>query len=46
MSGTEVMTQKKHFTPKSEKCKKCIESPTGVNSISYNSPLEHASELF
>ena len=29
-----------------ENCRKCIESPTGVNSICDNSMLEHASELF
>jgi len=46
MRGTKVMAQKLHSTPKSENCRKCIESPTGVNSICYNSPLEHASELF
>ena len=29
-----------------ENCRKCIESPTDVNSICDNSMLEHASELF
>jgi len=46
MSGTKVMVQKTHLTPKSENCRKCIESPTGGISIFDNSPLEHASELF
>jgi len=46
MSGTKVMTQKPHFTPKSENCRKRIESSTGANSIFDNSPREHASELF
>ena len=46
MSGTKVMTQKPHFTLKSENCRKCIESATSAISIFYTSPLEHASELF
>jgi len=45
MSGTKVMAQKHHFTPKSENSRKCIESLTGGILISYNSPLDHASEL-
>jgi len=46
MSGTKVMAPKPHFTPKSENCKKCIESPTGGIPASDNLPLEHDSELF
>jgi len=46
MSGTKVMAQKNHFTPKSENCRKCIESSTGGLRDSDNSPLEHDSELF
>ena len=38
--------KKKHFAPKSENRRKCIESSTGVNLIWDNSLLEHASELF
>jgi len=40
------MAQKPHFTPKSENCRKCIESLTGATSIFDNSLLGHASELF
>jgi len=46
MSGTKVMVQNPHFAPKSEKCRKCIESRTGAITICDHSPLEHASELF
>ena len=46
MSGTKVLAQKPHCTPKSENCRKSIEFPTGGISKSDNSPLEHASELF
>jgi len=35
----------KTFYPKSENCRKCIESPIGAISIFDNSPLELASEL-
>jgi len=43
MYGTKFMAQKPHFTPKSENCRKCIESPTGGVSIFDNSALEYAS---
>jgi len=33
MSGTNVMAQKPHFTPKSENCRKCIEASTGVSLV-------------
>jgi len=46
MSGTKVMAQKLHFTPKSENCRKFIESPNCAISILDYSPLEHASERF
>jgi len=46
MSGTKVMAQKNHVIPKSENCRKCIESPTGGISASDNLLLEHDSELF
>ena len=46
MYGTNVMAQKPQFTPKSENCRKCIESPTGGISASETLPLEHARELF
>jgi len=46
MSATKVMTQKPHFAPKSETCRKSIESPTGGISAIDNLPLEHDSELF
>ena len=46
MFGTKVMAQKPHFTPKSENCRKRNDSATGVISISFKSPLEHARELF
>jgi len=45
MYGTKVMAQKKQFTPKSETCRKCIESPAGGISASDSLPLEHAREL-
>jgi len=45
MYGTKVMAQKPQFTPKSENCKKCIESPTGDISASNSLPLEHTREL-
>jgi len=45
MSGTKVVAQKPHFTPKLENCRNCIVSPIGEFSASDNSPLEHDSEL-
>ena len=38
--------KKNILPPKSENCRKRIESLTGVISIFHTSPLEHASELF
>jgi len=46
MSGTKVMAQKPHFTPKSENCRKCMSLPLAATVACNNSPLEDDNELY
>jgi len=46
MSGTKVMAQKKHFTPKFRKIRKCMSLPLASTVARDDSALEDASELY